>query len=118
MNGKQKIFTQIAQKHLGIQTLEQRNRDSLDFHDVGVVGVQQALSAAYDAGQASAGAGLTESLRDNLSPEAVAAMVSWLQPATTNDKKVTREIAWFRDQLVDMLGGGEQQSSLAEELGL
>jgi hypothetical protein len=45
-------FTQIARKHLGIETLEARNMDSLDFHDVGVGGLTRALDAAYRAGQA------------------------------------------------------------------
>ncbi len=49
---KNELFTQIAREHLQIETLEQRNRDSLDFHDVGVVGVRDALAAAYRAGQA------------------------------------------------------------------
>ena len=47
------IFTTIAQQHLGIETLEKRNRDSLDFHDVSVWGVKAALEAAYAAGQQS-----------------------------------------------------------------
>lgn len=52
MTTKHDLFTQIARQHLHIETLEQRNRDHLDFHDVGVVGVQRALDAAYRAGQA------------------------------------------------------------------
>ena len=52
MTTKNELFTQIAREHLLIETLEQRNRDHLDFHDVGVVGVQRALDAAYRAGQA------------------------------------------------------------------
>ena len=52
MTMKQDLFTQIAREHLGIDTLEQRHRDHLDFHDVGVVGVQRALDTAYRAGQA------------------------------------------------------------------
>lgn len=43
----------IAREHLFIQTLEVRGRDSLDFHDVGVMGVKKALEAAYKLGQAS-----------------------------------------------------------------
>ncbi|MCE7932641.1 MAG: hypothetical protein DYH17_14865 [Xanthomonadales bacterium PRO6] len=35
-----------------IDTLETRHRDSLDFHDVGVWCVRDALQAAYDAGLA------------------------------------------------------------------
>jgi hypothetical protein len=52
MTTKNELFTQIAREHLLIETLEPRNRDYLDFHDVGVVGVQRALDAAYRAGQA------------------------------------------------------------------
>jgi hypothetical protein len=51
MTTKNDIFSQIARQHLGIETLEQRNRDGLDFHEVGVVGVKRALDAAYRAGQ-------------------------------------------------------------------
>ena len=61
---------------------------------------------------------LADALRDNLSPEAVAAIASWLQPARVSDTSVDQEIGWFRGLLVDALGGYEQQSRLAEELGL
>ncbi len=47
------IFTKLAQQHLGIETLETRNRDSLDFHDVSVWGIKAALKAAYAAGKQS-----------------------------------------------------------------
>ncbi|WP_373321308.1 DUF6900 domain-containing protein [Vogesella indigofera] len=36
MKHLEQIFTQIAQKHLGIETLETRKSDSLDFHDLAV----------------------------------------------------------------------------------
>ena len=52
MTPKEELFTQIAREHLGIDTLEERRRDCLDFHDVGVVGVKKALQAAYVAGAA------------------------------------------------------------------
>lgn len=45
-----RLFTEIAREHLGIETLESRGRDSLDFHDVSVWGVKAALQAAYGAG--------------------------------------------------------------------
>ncbi|MCB1280696.1 MAG: hypothetical protein KDB18_04170 [Salinibacterium sp.] len=45
---------QIAREHLGIDTLETRNRDALDFHEVGVAGLRDALAAAYEAGRLSA----------------------------------------------------------------
>ena len=44
------LFTRIAQTHLSIDTLETRHRDSLDFHDVGVWCVRDALQGAYEAG--------------------------------------------------------------------
>lgn len=48
------LLTRIAQEHLLIDTLETRNSDSLDFHDVSVWGVKEALIAAYQAGLAAA----------------------------------------------------------------
>ena len=44
------LFTRIAQKHLSIETLETRHRDSLDFHDCAVWCIRAALEAAYLAG--------------------------------------------------------------------
>jgi hypothetical protein len=44
------LFTDIAREHLGIATLETRQSDSLDFHEVSVWGVKNALSHAYQAG--------------------------------------------------------------------
>ncbi len=43
----------IAKEHLGVYTLETRNSDSLDFHDVSVWQVKHALEAAYIAGAKS-----------------------------------------------------------------
>ena len=44
------ILTLIAQKHLGIETLETRRSDSLDFHDTAVWCIKDALEAAFKAG--------------------------------------------------------------------
>jgi hypothetical protein len=44
------FLTDIARHHLGIATLDARYADSLDFHDVSVCGVKNALSHAYQAG--------------------------------------------------------------------
>ena len=54
MNTLDDLLTQIAQQHLRIETLETRNSDSLDFHDVGVWCVRDALEAAFKAGQQAA----------------------------------------------------------------
>ncbi len=59
------ILTEIARHHLDIPTLETRKGDSLDFHTVTVMGVRDALKAAYQAG-----------LRvSNAAPELLAALV-------------------------------------------
>ena len=43
----------IAHEILGLETLEKRNRDSLDFHDLSVWQIKKALEAAYLAGARS-----------------------------------------------------------------
>lgn len=54
MNPSRQILTSIARDHLGIATLDTRQSDSLDFHDVAVWQVEAALKAAFDAGQSTA----------------------------------------------------------------
>lgn len=44
----------IAQEILNIETLVTRNSDELDFHEVSVWSLREALRAAYEAGAASA----------------------------------------------------------------
>ena len=61
---------------------------------------------------------LADAVRDNLSPKAVATIVSYLRMVRTDDADVDDEVRWFAEQLVELLGGDEQQAQLAEELGL
>jgi len=53
MNAKQleRLLNQIAAEHLYIDTLATRNSDRLDFHEVSVWGLKEALQAAVTAGQ-------------------------------------------------------------------
>jgi hypothetical protein len=44
------LLTEIARKHLGLETLQTRRMDSLDFHDLAVWCIRDALEAAYRAG--------------------------------------------------------------------
>lgn len=44
------ILSLIAEKHLNIETLETRNSDHLDFHEVAAWSVRSALEAAFKAG--------------------------------------------------------------------
>ncbi|RUL89449.1 DUF6900 domain-containing protein [Tautonia sociabilis] len=48
-----RILADIARKHLGVETLEPRHSDGLDFHDLAVWRIRDALLAAYEAGAAS-----------------------------------------------------------------
>ena len=50
MNQLETLLTQIAQQHLGIETLETCKSDGLDFHDVAVWCLRDALEAAFNAG--------------------------------------------------------------------
>ena len=61
---------------------------------------------------------MLDAIRDQLSPPAVAAIVAYLQPVSTKDSAVNKEVAWFSERLVELLGGYEQQSRLSDELGL
>ena len=62
-------------------------------------------------------------IRDNLSPEAVATVIAFLQPAAfykpANEQAVQalRQVEWFADTLTAMLGV-EEHNRLMEELGL
>lgn len=51
MRGFKKELENIAKDCLGIETLKQRWSDELDFHEVSVWGVEEALKRAYELGQ-------------------------------------------------------------------
>ena len=53
-NTRDEQLQKIALNHLFVATLETRNRDSLDFHDLSVWAIKTALQAAYEAGRNAA----------------------------------------------------------------
>jgi hypothetical protein len=55
MNTTANTLAAIAQEHLGLETLETRNSDRLDFSDQAVWMIERALLAAFEAGKASTG---------------------------------------------------------------
>jgi len=57
-------------------------------------------------------------LRDNLSPQAVAAVVSCLRTNATNNSDVDRQVHWFAEELTKLVGGHEGHARLMKELGL
>jgi len=63
---------------------------------------------------------LFEAMKDNLSPQAVAAIVAYLvaRPTAAPNRAVNRELNWFADRLVELVGGDEAFNGLCEELGL
>jgi hypothetical protein len=62
-------------------------------------------------------------IRDNLSPEAVASIIAFLQPAAfyrpanEDAMQALLQVEWFANTLTDMLGV-EEHNRLMEELGL
>lgn len=48
------VLERIARQSLNIETLTTRGSDSLDFHDVAVWGLKEALEAAFQAGLSAA----------------------------------------------------------------
>jgi len=61
---------------------------------------------------------LFDALKDNLSPQAVAAVVAYLQPAHTSNPDVDRQLRWFAERLTELVGGPEQLNRLTDGLGL
>ncbi len=51
---REEEIASIARRILKIKTLETQNSDSLDFHDLAVWTIREALDAAYEAGRRSA----------------------------------------------------------------
>jgi hypothetical protein len=50
---KNQVLEAIAKKHLRIDTLQTRDSDSADFHDLSIWSIEAALEAAFEAGQQS-----------------------------------------------------------------
>lgn len=49
----EQLLERIALDHLFVDTLQTRQSDRLDFHEVSVWGIKSALHAAFEAGQQS-----------------------------------------------------------------
>lgn len=61
---------------------------------------------------------LTETLREYLSPQAVAMVAAYLRPVDSLDTRAVREVRWFRELLIETVGGEDAFNRLAEEAGL
>ena len=96
------ILTLIAQKHLGIETLQTRHADSLDFHDTAVWCLRDALEAAFKAG-AELGAAMANGVRVVFgSKEAVeAAKVNAALNGLTNCHFIAGDVLKVLDNLTE-----------------
>jgi hypothetical protein len=63
MTSIDKLLAEIASKHLDIETLQTRKSDSLDFHEVAVWTLRDALEAAFNAGVEQARQAASKSTR-------------------------------------------------------
>ena len=61
---------------------------------------------------------LTAALRDNFTPEACAAIASFLDGADTSSFEVNKELGSFAEQLRVLVGGNKEWSRLCQEIGL
>jgi hypothetical protein len=78
-------LTDIALRELKIPTLEMRGSDSLDFHEIGVCSLAQALALAYKAGQTAGPVALPDLKQQ------VAYHVSFIAPAGIYRDVITAE---------------------------
>lgn len=53
MTTKRSTITQIAADELGLETLDTRSSDDLDFTELAVWDIREALAQAYEAGKAA-----------------------------------------------------------------
>lgn len=58
------VLHRIARKYLRLETLDRRNGDSLDFHDLTVWQIRIALEAAYQAGERTGSRELRNAVRE------------------------------------------------------
>jgi predicted RNA-binding Zn-ribbon protein involved in translation (DUF1610 family) len=60
---------------------------------------------------------LMDAIRENFSPEAVAAMAAYLQAANTKNRRVNEQLTWFSEKLIAEVGFAGYDH-LLKEVGL
>jgi predicted O-methyltransferase YrrM len=81
------------------------------------------MNASNDGRGAAGQEAFENAIRDNLSPEGVATIIAFLQPAmshkprTDDARQALREVKWFIDTLTNVLGV-QEYNRLLDELGL
>ena len=87
----------VARRHMGIETLETRNSDSLDFHDLSVGTIRNGLCEAYVQGQ--------RSIVDNIDWDELREQKSWLltqaiETGSVNADGLVNLLDWIQDMAV------------------
>ena len=61
---------------------------------------------------------LEAALKDNMSPAAIATIVAYIQPVRVDIPEVEREVLWFSEMLIGLLGGPDAFNRLIDDVGL
>jgi len=61
---------------------------------------------------------LIDAIRELLGPKAVAMIAAYIQPIRTMDRDVVRQVNWFKNLLIEMVGGNDEWDRLCKEIGL
>lgn len=88
---------EVARHHMGIETLETRNSDSLDFHDLSVGTIRNGLCEAYVQGQ--------RSIVDNIDWDELRMQKSWLidmigETGSAHADGLVNLLDWVQDMAV------------------
>lgn len=89
----------VARNHMGVETLETRDRDGLDFHDLSVATIRSGLCEAYIQGQ--------RSIVDNIDWDELRVQKNWLLEQANaagaidpNADGLINLLDWIQDQAV------------------
>ncbi|MBF0589957.1 MAG: DUF3489 domain-containing protein [Magnetococcales bacterium] len=105
------LFEKIALEHFDIDTLETRNSDDLDFHDVSACGVKNALEAAFQAGLESSKTARKTGPRKNTKQARTIELMKRPQGATI--EQISEETGWNSNTIRGVISG-----ALRKRLGL
>ena len=61
---------------------------------------------------------LIDALRELLGSKAVAVIAAYIQPIRTMDRDVVHQVNWFKNLLIEMVGGNDEWDRLCKEIGL
>ena len=95
--------------------MKRARTETNEVYDVEIRGKKHRVTAPEDPKPEDL---LTDALRENLSPHAVAAIAAYLQPVHTRDPEVVRQVRWFAELLTEVVGGEDELNRLCDEVGL